>query len=165
MLVSATYRPGMRPVPATGSGDEPDATQLHRHRSERTDGSVYLLAWVDGVVVGHALVTPASKYPEIEEQLGAFPEVNGLDVADPYRLQGIGTALMEAARTKAVRLGSDRSGLAVEPGNVPATRLYDVLGFQQTHLAVVDVWTWVDRDGSEYEERDSCMYWVQAISM
>ena len=70
-----------------------------------------------------------------------------------------------AARTEAVRLGSDRLGLAVEPGNVPAPRLYDVLGFEQTHLAVVDVWTWVDRDGSEYEERDSCMYWVQAISM
>ncbi len=48
-------------------------------------GSVYLLAWAGAVAAGHVLVTPMSKYPEIREQLGRFPEVNGLHVADSYR--------------------------------------------------------------------------------
>jgi ribosomal protein S18 acetylase RimI-like enzyme len=139
------------------------ATRLHRSRFERTDGSVYLLAWVDAVAVGHVLVTPVSKYPEIREQLGRFPEVNGLAVADIYRHRGVARALMRAAAAETVRMGSDRLGLAVEPGNEPAIHLYEALGFERAHLDLVDVWAWVDEDGQEHEERDLCTYWAQAI--
>lgn len=139
------------------------ANRLHRSRFERTDGSVYLLAWAGAVAVGHVLVTPVSKYPEIRAQLGQFPEVNGLDVADIYRRRGVARALMRAAAAEAVRMGSDRLGLAVEPGNEPAIRLYEALGFERAHLDVVDVWAWIDEDGQEHAERDLCTYWAQAI--
>lgn len=127
-------------------------------------GSVYLLAWAGAVAAGHVLVTPMSKYPEIREQLGRFPEVNGLHVADSYRRRGVARALMTAAAAQAARMGGDRLGLAVAPGNEPAICLYEALGFEPAHLDLVDVWAWTDEEGQEHQERDLCTYWVQAIS-
>jgi GNAT superfamily N-acetyltransferase len=125
---------------------------------------VYLLAWIDNVAVGHALVTPESKYPEIRARLRRFPEVNGLGVADSHRRRGVAQALMAEAAKRAARMGCDRLGLAVEPDNEPAVRLYQALGFEPSDLEVVDVWVWLDEEGREHEERDPCVYWTQAIS-
>ena len=77
------------------------ATRVHRCRFDRADGSVYLVAWLDGIAVGLVLVTPMSKYPEIRKRLGPMAEVNGLDVAVTYRRRGIATVLMNAARAAA----------------------------------------------------------------
>jgi ribosomal protein S18 acetylase RimI-like enzyme len=138
-------------------------SQFHRRRFELSDGSVYLLAWIDDVAVGHVLVTPESKYPEIRAQLGRLPEVNGLGVADAYRRKGVARALMAEAVKIASGQGCDRLGLAVEPDNEPAVRLYEALGFERRNLEVVDVWAWLDEDGHEHEERDPCVYWTLAV--
>lgn len=139
------------------------ASDFHRRRFERDDGSVYLLAWLDDVAVGHALVTPESKYAEVHDGLGRFPEVNGLGVAEAYRRRGVARALLRAAVGEAVRRGSDRLGLAVEPDNAPAVALYRGLGFERRDLVVVDEWAWRDAHGAEHQECDRCTYWTLGI--
>ena len=75
-------------------------------------------------------------------KLGRFPEVNGLGVAETYQRRGVGRALMAAAADEAEQMGGDRLGLAVEPDNEPAVRLYESLGFERhPTLELVDVWS------------------------
>lgn len=137
------------------------ASAFHRKRFERTDGSVYLLAWHEGQAVGHVLVTPCSKYDEVTSKLGRFPEVNGLGVAEPHRRRGIATALMATARDIAKSMTGDRLGLAVEADNEPAVQLYKSLSFGQClDINPVDIWAWIDDDGDEHIERDTCTYWT-----
>jgi ribosomal protein S18 acetylase RimI-like enzyme len=138
---------------------------LHARRFGRTaDGAVYLLAWLDDAAVGHVLVTAQSKYEEVRDRLGAFPEVNALGVATAYRRRGVARALMEAAAGTAVSMGGTRLGLAVEPDNEPAVGLYRALGFRR-HPTVdpVDEWTWIDESGIKHVERDSCTYWSRGL--
>jgi GNAT superfamily N-acetyltransferase len=140
-------------------------SQFHRRRFEHAGGSVYLLAWLGGAAVGHVLVTRTSKYDEVCRTLGRFPEVNALGVADAHRRCGVATALMRAAAEEARRMGGGRLGLAVEPDNAPATRLYESLGFERDPvLEVVDVWAWLDDGGGEHEERSPCHYWTRDVS-
>lgn len=140
------------------------ASAFHQLRYERGDGSIYLLAWVDGAAVGHVLLTRESKYDEVRGVLGNFPEVNALGVAEAYRGRGIARALMAAAAANAEQMGGDHLGLAVEPDNEPAVRLYVSLGFERhPTLEPVDVWTWTDDEGVEHEERDPCTYWTRAV--
>lgn len=140
------------------------ASAFHRERFERTDGSVYLLAWHQRRAVGHVLVTPCSKYDEVASQLGGSPEVNALGVSEPHRRQGVGTALMAAAIDTAKAMAGDRLGLAVEADNEPAVRLYESMGFRQClEVRPVDVWAWIDDNGGEHIERDACTYWTKSI--
>lgn len=133
----------------------------HARRWRRSaEGAVYLLAWCDGLAVGHVLVTRESKYELVRARLGTFPEVNALGVAPAYRRRGVARALMEAAAQIAVSMGSARLGLAVEPDNQPAVALYGALGLRRhPDIDPVDVWTWIDETGAEHEERDRCTYW------
>jgi GNAT superfamily N-acetyltransferase len=140
-------------------------SQFHRRRFEHGGGSVYLLAWLGGAAVGHVLVTRTSKYADVCGTLGRFPEVNALGVADAHRRRGVATALMHAAAEEAMRMGGGRLGLAVEPDNAPAARLYESLGFERDPaLEVVDVWAWLDDAGVEHEERSTCSYWTRDLS-
>lgn len=140
------------------------ASAFHRQRFERQDASTYLLAWADDVAVGHVLVAPESKYDEVRAVLGRFPEVNGLGVTEACQRQGVGRALMTAALGEAEQMGGERLGLAVEPDNEPAARLYELLGFERHRtLDVVDVWHWIDLEGVEHEQRDPCTYWTRAV--
>ena len=121
------------------------------------------MAWADDVAVGHVLVTPESKYDEVRTALGRFPEANGLGVAEAYQRRGVARALMAAAVGVAGRMGAVRLGLAVEPGNEAAGRLYESLGFDRHRLEVVDGWHWIDDDGVRHEQRDLCSYWTRAV--
>lgn len=143
---------------ATPSG----ASRFHHRRYERTDGSVYLLAWLGDLAAGHVLVTPESKYEEVRGALGHFPEVSALGVAEAYRRRGVGRALMTAAGDVANEMGGRRLGLAVEADNRPAVRLYQSLGFERrSTIEPVDVWTWTDDNGVAHEQRDPCTYWTR----
>ena len=56
--------------------------------------------------------------------------VDSLCVAEPFRHQGIATALLKATAAKAYRLGISTVGLLVDQGNPGAERLYRSLGFR-----------------------------------
>lgn len=138
---------------------------MHARRFGRTgEGAVYLLAWWYDTAVGHVLVTPGSKYREVRDLLGIFPEVNALGVVTAYQRRGVARAVMAAAAATAVGMGGTRLGLAVEPDNGPAVALYRALGFRR-HPTVnpVDEWTWIDESGAEHVERDRCSYWSRGL--
>jgi GNAT superfamily N-acetyltransferase len=137
---------------------------FHRACFERQDGSVYLLAWAGDVAVGHVLVTPESKYPEVHAELGRFPEANALGVMEGLHRHGIGRALMAAALAEGARMGDHRFGLAVEADNLAAIGLYETLGFsRRPGMDIVDVWHWTDEAGAEHEQRDPCTYWTRYV--
>ena len=96
---------------------------VHQRRYEQGEGSSYLLTWVEGVAVGHVLVTTASKYLEVRHDLGLFPEVNGLDVAHVYRRRGVGRALVTVGVVAggvavAVTAGNTYTGCLTSTGTI-----------------------------------------------
>jgi GNAT superfamily N-acetyltransferase len=148
---------------AIGAAAPTGPSQWHRQRFELDDGSTYLLAWIGDSAVGHAHLLTASKYDEVRERLGTFPEVNGLGVVPAHRRQGVARALMSAAAEETLRQGYDLLGLAVEEGNEAARTLYVGLGFDDAGIHVVDEWVWLDEDGDEHLEQDPCDYWVWQV--
>jgi ribosomal protein S18 acetylase RimI-like enzyme len=96
-----------------------DATlPLHRLGQPRSD---YLVAWDDGVAVGHACVEWAEK-----------AELGDLWVPAARRGEGIGTLLVAAVERAAAGRGYDRVVLAVGADNDRAIRLYERLGYRRT---------------------------------
>lgn len=105
--------------------------------------SIYLLARIDGEVVGHG-----------ELLLGDDPELRSLHVQEEHRGQGVGAALISAAEkvdgltTLALGVGRDNHG---------ARRLYERLGYVGTGKLTTTTYTYVDADGphevTETDER------------
>ena len=145
-------------------------SEFHRGRFEHGDGSTYLLAWLDGRPVGHALCLRESKYPEVTAMLGRVPEVSGLGVLDEARRRGVGRALMTAAHDRARAAGAGMAGLAaglsiagkaVDADDEPAIGLYLALGYRlHPTLRPVDEWAWTDDDGVVHPVADPCEYWT-----
>ncbi|WP_328994873.1 GNAT family N-acetyltransferase [Kribbella sp. NBC_01245] len=85
-----------------------------------------------------------------------MPEVNALHAY--VEGQGVGTALMVAAEGLARQWGYDVIGLAVEPGNARARRLYERLGYAEKG-EVIDEWTEQADDGTILESHADPAGW------
>jgi ribosomal protein S18 acetylase RimI-like enzyme len=138
----------------------------HRERAAMQDGgeATYLLAWRGGAVVGRVTLLRSSKYANVRAVHGAIWEMNALEARQPGR--GIGTGLIVAAEHETAAAGQAILGLAVEPGNDRARRLYDRLGYADWgHGPVVDEWTEHDDVGRVVQEhRDRCDYLIKVLS-
>lgn len=139
--------------------ESPAAREHHRQRwAQQIRGdAVYLFARQDGEVVGHSMLLRRSKYAEV--QAGPDPaEINGLYAYEQGR--GIGTAIIAAAEALAAEWGYQTIGLAVEPDNTGARRLYERLGYQRWDGPhVIDEWTEKDADGRVLvAHQDLCVY-------
>lgn len=131
-----------------------------RWRQQVDGAAVFLLAHLDGAIAGHALLLRESKYAETRAAYGA-PEVNALHAY--VEGKGVGTALMVAAEGLARQWGYDVIGLAVEPGNARARRLYERLGYAEK-AKVVDEWTEQADDGTILvAHADSCLYLTKRL--
>ncbi len=64
-------------------------------------------------------------------------EVNYIRVAIPYHRHGFGRALMFALEERAMGLGATATFLDTTPQQVPAQRLYESIGYQESHRSVV----------------------------
>jgi GNAT superfamily N-acetyltransferase len=117
------------------------------HLARQRDGhGVLLVAWVAGGPVGDLfLAWPPADQPPIREQLPGVPQLTHLEVLDPVRRRGVGTALIRAAEDVARGFGHDRIGLAVGLDNRNARRLYERLGYVDWGHGTVVV-SWVERD-------------------
>jgi ribosomal protein S18 acetylase RimI-like enzyme len=110
------------------SGVEPDAVTGEyvadwMGLAMNAPGGLLFGARVAGRLVGYAMLEPER---QSQSQVGAV----ALSVLTPYRRKGIGERLLGAlldAASEAARIGE--IWLAVEPGNLPARRLYEKLGF------------------------------------
>ncbi|WP_205475273.1 ribosomal protein S18-alanine N-acetyltransferase [Nocardioides sp. SYSU D00038] len=79
----------------------------------------YLVAEVDGRVVGHATVSCA----------GDIAELQRIAVDPAHRRRGLATALLDAALTRARAEGADRLLLEVREDNAAALSFYGARGF------------------------------------
>lgn len=84
-----------------------------------------LLARVNGAPAGYALTC---RVPKLDRRVG-FLFVDELYVLQPYRRQGVATALMQRIQRLAQELGLAGVRLLVRPENATARRLYQQLGF------------------------------------
>jgi GNAT superfamily N-acetyltransferase len=142
----------------------PEVARHHRERfALQADGSaIYLLAWRGRQNVGRATVYAESKYESVRRVHPRAAEINALE-ANPQR-QGTGTALIAAAESLALQRGHTELGLAVEPDNVHARRLYRRLGFVRWDGGeVIDEWIEHRDNGCEVQHRDRCDYLIKSL--
>lgn len=142
-----------------------DALAHHRERCgmQQRGAARYLLAWSGDTVVGRVTLLHASKYAGVRER-GALWEMNALEAVPQGR--GVGTLLVTAAEEVARAEGPGVLGLAVEPSNAGALRLYERLGYRDWGDGMVlDEWTERGTDGRVLREhRTPCRYLLKALT-
>lgn len=139
---------------------EPAAQHHLRERwaTQQQGGGLFLLAHLDGEVVGHTMLFRASKYDEVRDAHDVA-EINALHAY--VQGQGIGTAIIRAAEAIAAGEWSRAGiGLAVGADNPGARRLYERLGYRLLEGdPVIDRWTEKDADGNVVRAHaDPCDY-------
>lgn len=135
-----------------------------RYAWQKLGDAVQLLAWIEGEYVGRATLLMRSKYSSVQDLIGEIPEVNALEAS--LRGRGVGTALLDEAERQATQFGATAIGLAVEPSNASAIRLYAHRGFVEwQHGTVVDSWNEVDEGGKLVATHDDiCTYMTKELS-
>ncbi|TCO51777.1 putative N-acetyltransferase YhbS [Kribbella antiqua] len=141
-------------------------TQHHlraRWETQEHGDGLFLLAHRDGEVVGHTMLLRQSKYAEVRAADDPV-EINALHAY--VQNQGIGTAIIRAAEALATDWGRNAIGLAVEPDNPAARRLYERLGYRQwPGSQVVDTWTEQDAAGVVVRtHNDACDYLLKKLT-
>ena len=102
--------------------DEIDAVdqQLPLHRLDQPHGE-YVVAWEEGVPVGHAFVDWRADPPELQD----------VYVPEAQRRRGIAQQLSVAAEELVRARGYDRIALDVDVENTAARALYEKLGYRE----------------------------------
>jgi RimJ/RimL family protein N-acetyltransferase len=140
---------------------EPDpAKRFHeaeRYEAQQRGECALLLAWDGDTIVGRVRLRWWSKYVEVVDALGEFPEINALD-AWPQG-QGIGTQIIQRCEEIAAERGDEYVGIAVVTSNVDARRLYARLGYELWG-EVTDEWT--APDGTVH--RDPAVYLLKKMT-
>jgi ribosomal protein S18 acetylase RimI-like enzyme len=94
---------------------------------ERGEG-LLLVAWEGDAIRGRVRFRFFSKYVEVIDEFGEFPEINALD-AWPQG-EGVGTQIIAECERIAAARGEAQVGIAVVVTNVNARRLYERLGYE-----------------------------------
>jgi hypothetical protein len=125
--------------------------------------AAYLLAWRGVELAGRCTMLAVSKYEEVRQLLGRFPEMNALE-AYP-RGQGDRDGHHRLRGTDRRALGATMIGLAVEVSNYGAHRLYRRLGYRDWgHGLFTDYWDETDPDGAVRKTHaDPCHYLVKPM--
>ncbi len=104
-------------------------SQLERRRStffaSSDDPADFVVATVNGSVVGYAKTGPAVPVPECAHVLAIL----GLEVDPSARRRGVGTALLQTVHARAREAGCRKVELRVFATNGPAQALYRDLGY------------------------------------
>jgi ribosomal protein S18 acetylase RimI-like enzyme len=112
--------------------------RAHYERIFERDGTVLLLAHVDGELAGyglaHVLAVGETWIPDTWETGAAIGEVESLSVAPAHRGAGIGSALLEALEAALREQGVEDLIIGALPGNDGAVRLYERRGYRPTWM-------------------------------
>ncbi len=109
--------------------------EKHRQRLslQLHDLGVYLVAQLDGLPVGHALVKRAGASDDIiASRLAGCPDLEDLYVRPDLRSVGIGSTLLSRAEDWARSRGYSCIGLGVGIDNVRARKLYKSCGYRDS---------------------------------
>jgi ribosomal protein S18 acetylase RimI-like enzyme len=133
---------------------DPAGARYEEERFEAQErGEGLLLVAFDGDELrGRVRFRFFSKYVEVLDELGEFPEINALD-AWPTGT-GVGTLIIEECERIAAERGDTMVGIGVLETNTGARRLYERLGYEYWG-DVVDEWD---------DHRDPAVYLVKNIT-
>ena len=132
---------------------------------QQRDELVYLIAWVAGKPVGHAVLEWAGKvHDAFIDKIANCPNIDDLFVGHGYRSKGIGSDLLNRAQDLAVQQGYRYVGLGVRTDNWCARRLYKQLGYMETRIGeYLDSWQYIDKSGCSHWYQESCYYLVKTL--
>lgn len=143
----------------------PDRYHQKRFEAQQAGKSNYLIAWQDGVPVGHVDVKWEPESQIVKELVPGCPELNGLSVWPPEkRSQGIGSELIVCAERLVKEKGYLKVGLGVDADNEKAKSLYVRLGYKVwSHGIYHDQWTEEGADGTKKVHDDECLFLVKEL--
>jgi GNAT superfamily N-acetyltransferase len=127
-----------------------------RYARQQDGHSVYLIAWLAEVPVGHLDLwwQGAEDSPSARQHLAGCPELNSIAVLPEYRSQGIGTRLIAAAEEMARERGFREVCVGVNTENTRARSLYERLGYRDWGHGVVEAyWLLPDQHGTRHAEQ------------
>jgi GNAT superfamily N-acetyltransferase len=128
--------------------------RLDQHAREQ---STYLIAWENGLPVGHAHLAWSDTH------LG-LPEIQDVFVLPDKRRLGIATQLTHAAESEARRRGWDRMSLSVSrDDNAAAAQLYAKLGYVDAGVEPVRVLGQITIRGRPLDVDDTLVYLVKEL--
>jgi ribosomal protein S18 acetylase RimI-like enzyme len=104
------------------------AYERERFAAQERGEALLLLAWDGDEVRGRVRFRFFSKYVEVLDELGEFPEINALD-AWPTGA-GVGTQIIAECERIAAERGDKMIGIGVVTTNTAARRLYERLGYE-----------------------------------
>jgi GNAT superfamily N-acetyltransferase len=126
---------------------------IHRDRINAANNTAYyyLVAERDSTIVGFGMLL-VERPPGWNDPLNAFPIIVDLFVAEAYRGQGFGSALLAHIESTAYQHGKRAIYLNVEPHTNPrALALYQRLGFQPLQAEPYHhTWRFTDSQGVEH---------------
>ncbi len=136
-----------------------------RFAMQERGAAVYLLALVDGRIVGHLLLKWDGPDGDIlRAQLAPCAEIEDFDVMPEYRSRGIGSALLDHAAHLTADRGQSRLGLAVGVENDRARALYERAGFAQVDVPPFEVrWQYRTPAGEVVWGCERCVYMMKKV--
>ena len=135
--------------------------EVERFESQERGECALLVAWHGETIHGRVRLRWWSKYDEVRDEFGDFPEINALD-AWPTG-ERVGSQIIDACELLSVERGYERVGIGVEVTNVDARRLYERLGYEPWNN-VIDRWDEFDETGAvAVVHQDPAVYLIKPL--
>ena len=111
--------------PYWGDDETPETIVTRRVQATQSNEGAYLLAEIDGQIVGHVFLKFFGKQTALD-----YPDVEDLYVKESFRRQGVATALMQRCEVIASSAGFNAIGLAAGTDETgPERQMYKKLGY------------------------------------
>ncbi|MCW2543473.1 MAG: putative acetyltransferase [Frankiales bacterium] len=138
---------------------EPYAASWAGHLAGRWD---FLTAWSGEQLVASAQLRWEGPHnADVAQARPGQVELGFLQVAEGWRGQGIGAAVVRLAESRCRDRHVTSLGLGVAMDNHQALDLYLRLGYADTGLRFTDRYTWTDADGVAHDAAEPGMYLVR----
>jgi ribosomal protein S18 acetylase RimI-like enzyme len=156
--VTPTVRPARRAdLPALDAALPTGRNDVHAGFLARQDEGLatYLVAWDGEVPVGYGV---------LRWHVGVRdPELSNLQVPEPLRGRGIGTALVRYAEDLVRSRGLPRVTIGVDEDNARAAALYARLGYTDTGVRWTGTYRYFDDAGTEQEATEHVRLLIKAL--
>jgi len=136
-------------------------------QSQLSGDGIFLIAWLGAMPVGHVfLALKPSTADAVLESQRQQPFIKDLYVHTKYRMQNIGSSLMEAAEEEARKHAAQAIGLGVSVKNEIAQNLYAKLGYENSGQGEYEEkGKFVDGDGLEKDWTVRCYFFVKPLAV
>lgn len=140
--------------------------EKHRARlaMQQRGEAVYLIAWHQGLPVGHLLLKwTGPPHEPMASSLRDCPHIEDLFVNRDRRSRGIGSQLLHAAEDQARSRGCTCIGLGVGIGNRRARSLYERRGYRDSGLGSYRHRAVQTEDGAQQVREETDIYMVKNL--